>query len=262
MFKRELKINLKSFIIYTSILVIMLSLVGIMYPSIMKSNIDIDSMLKMFPKEILKVFNMDIISISSFFGWFATEGYLFILLLGGIYASILGGTILLKEQGDHTIDFLYSKPVTKNKIITSKLLCGVFYLILFNIFIGLTSLIVTSLVENINLKKWMFLTIAPLMLHLFLFFLSFLLSIFFKKTSKGIGTGISLVFIFYLLNTLGNLTKKINFLKYFSCFYYVDAREIIKNSIIKIDSIIFFTVTCFMLICLIYTVYNKKELGK
>jgi CHASE3 domain sensor protein len=49
MLKRELKVNIKSLLIFLLILVSMLSMVSAVYPSIVKSNVDIDSMLKMFP---------------------------------------------------------------------------------------------------------------------------------------------------------------------------------------------------------------------
>ena len=77
MFKREMKINLKSFIIWTSVLMILFLIVFLMYPSIMNSeNMKMmDEMLKIFPEEMLKAFNMDISSIDTAFGWMRTEGF-------------------------------------------------------------------------------------------------------------------------------------------------------------------------------------------
>lgn len=87
MFKREMKINLKSFIIWTSILIGLFLVVFLVYPSIMNSSNAqmIDEMMAMFPEEMLKSFNMDISSIDSAFGWLKTEGFVFVLLITGIY---------------------------------------------------------------------------------------------------------------------------------------------------------------------------------
>ena len=262
MLKRELKVNSKSLIIFSLILVIMLGTVSLIYPSIMESNVDIDAMLKMFPKSMLEAFNMDIVSIGTVFGWLVTEGYLFITLLGGCYFSILGGTLILKEQNDHTIDFLYSKPVSKNKIITSKLFCGFVYLIVFNLIVALTTFLGLQFNDDFNFKNWFLISIAPLFLELFFFLVSFLISLFLKKTSKGISFGISIVFIMYLFNLLGTLSDKIEFLKYISIFNYMDSRQIILDGEIGIFGILLTTVTCLIMIFSIYFTYNKKELGK
>lgn len=82
-----MKINLKSFIIWTSILIGLFLVVFLVYPSIMNSSNAqmIDEMMAMFPEEMLKSFNMDISSIDSAFGWLKTEGFVFVLLITGIY---------------------------------------------------------------------------------------------------------------------------------------------------------------------------------
>ena len=71
MFKREMKINFKSFVIWTAILIGLFLVVFLVYPSIIDSeNVEmIDSMMKIFPEEMLKSFNMDISSIDTALGW-------------------------------------------------------------------------------------------------------------------------------------------------------------------------------------------------
>ena len=100
MFKREMKINFKSYIIWTSVLIGLFLIVFLVYPSIINSeNMEmIDEMIKIFPEEILKAFNMDISSIDTAFGWLKTEGFIFVLLITGIYSGILGSNILVKEE--------------------------------------------------------------------------------------------------------------------------------------------------------------------
>ena len=124
MFKREMKINLKSFIIWTSILIGLFLVVFLVYPSFVNSeNMEMmDEMMKMFPEEMLKAFNMDISSIDTAFGWLKTEGFVFVLLITGIYSGILGSNILLKEESDKTIEYLNSVPVTRKKIVINKII--------------------------------------------------------------------------------------------------------------------------------------------
>src|SRR5574344_770429 len=101
MFKREMKINLKSFIIWTSILIGLFLVVFLVYPSIVSSeNMQmLDEMMEIFPEEMLKAFNMDISSIDTAFGWLKTEGFVFVLLITGIYSGILYIALMIVAIG-------------------------------------------------------------------------------------------------------------------------------------------------------------------
>ena len=105
MIKREFKVNLKGFIIWLGILVIIFGFVYAIYPFILNDETmkNMEEVMKTIPPEFLKVFNMDMSSISTAYGWLKSEGFMFVLLIIGFYSSYLGGTILLKEESDRTI---------------------------------------------------------------------------------------------------------------------------------------------------------------
>ena len=69
--------------------------------------------MKVFPEEMLKAFNMDISSIDTAYGWLKTEGFIFVLLLIGIYASILGSNILLKEESETDYQLVAANGTTR-----------------------------------------------------------------------------------------------------------------------------------------------------
>ena len=163
MLKRELKINLKSFIIWTSILILLFLVVFLVYPSIVSSdNINqIDEMMKLFPKEVLKAFNMDISSMDSAYGWLKSEGFIMILLVTGIYSSILGSTILLKEENDKTIEYLNSLPLKRKDIIRDKVLVGIIYIVLMVLVIAIFNYIALYLSGDFDKKQYLLL---PLLL--------------------------------------------------------------------------------------------------
>lgn len=262
MIKRELKVNLKSFLIWIIILMSIFGIVFIMYPSIMNSeNIkDMEELIKVFPEEMLKMFNMDITSLSSAFGWLKTEGFVLILLITGMYSSILGSNILLKEENDRTIEYLYAKPISRNKIITSKILVGIFYIILMILFILLFNLVGLSLIEKIDLKLFLLLSISPILICIPIFFISMFISCFFNKTKKVLGVSIGIVFISYFLMILSNLNDKSEFFKYFSIYSLGDPRNIILNNNIPILNIIICVFVSLIFIFGIYKIYNRKEL--
>lgn len=263
MLKKEFKCNTKTLFIWLSIIVFFLAVVFLVYPSIVKQNEGMtEAMNQIFSKEMLKMFNMDIVGFDTVFGWLSTEGYIFLVLLTGSYFALLGGTILLKEQSDHTIDFLYSKPISKNKILTSKLLVGLIYILMFCGVIAVTNFIGLYFSNDLDFIKWLLISLTPICIGLFFYTISMLVSLYFKKTSTSIGANLGIVFGFYVLSILGALSEKTEFLKYLSPFYYMDARSILIDSSIDLLNISVIVICSIIFTVSLYISYNKKELGK
>ena len=262
MFKRELKINLKSFIIWTSILIGLFLVVFLIYPSIINSaNMEmIDEMMKIFPEEMLKAFNMDLSTIDSAFGWLKTEGFVFVLLITGIYSGILGSNILLKEESDKTIEYLNSVPVTRKNIVLNKILCGLFYIILMIVIIGIFNFIGLSLSGEFDRKSYILLSITPLFSSIVIFAICLFLSTFTHKTKKTLGISLGIVFVSYFLNVISEIGESTEFLKYISIFTLADIRNVILN--VSINPILIVLAICITVIFMILTMirYEKKEL--
>ena len=262
MFKRELKINLKSFIIWTSILIGLFLVVFLVYPSIVNSeNMEMmDEMMKMFPEEMLKAFNMDISTIDSAFGWLKTEGFVFVLLITGIYSGILGSNILLKEENDKTIEYLNSVPVTRKNIVINKILCGLLYIILMIAIIGIFNFIGLSLSGEFDRKSYILLSLTPIFSSIVIFAVCLFLSTFTHKTKKTMGVSLGIVFASYFLNIISEIGESTEFLKYISIFTLADIRNVIINE--SINPLMIVLTIGITVIFMISTVihYNKKEL--
>lgn len=262
MFKREMKVNLKSFIIWLLILIAIFLTVFLVYPSIINSESveSMDELMQIFPEEVLKAFNMDLSSISSAYGWLKTEGFVFVLLIIGCYSGILGANILLKEENDKTIEYLNSLPVKRNNIIFSKALAGLIYITLMTLFMGIFNFIGLSLSGDFDKKQYILLSITPIFSSIVLYFGCMFLSTFTHKTKKMLGISLGIVLVSYVLQMLSAIAETTEFLKYFSVFTLADIRNVITdisiNPLMAIISIgissIFFVLTMIR--------YNKKEL--
>ena len=262
MFKREMKINFKSFLIWTLILIILFSVVFLMYPSIMNSdNIQMmNEMLKIFPEEMLKAFNMDISNIDTAFGWLKTEGFVFVLLITGIYSGILGSSILLKEENDKTIEYLNSLPITRKNIVINKILSAIIYISAMILFLGIFNFIGLSIIENFDKKLFLLLSITPLFSSFTIFSICLFVSTFTHKTKKTLGISLAIVFISYFLQIISELSETTEFLKYISIFTLADIRNVITNITIN-PIMILLTIILFLLFIILTIIhYNKKEL--
>ena len=262
MIKREFKLNLKSFLIWLFILVAMFLATYLIYPFMITDDAmkSFDEMMKIFPEEMLKAFNMDMNSISTAYGWFKTEGFMYVLLIIGFYSSILGGTILLKEESDMTIEYLNSLPITRSKIMTNKILVGMIYIVAMVLLLLLFNYVALTISCDFDQKQFFLLSLTPLLIGLPFFALNLLISTFFHNTKKSIAISLGLVFVFYILNTLSELSDKVEYLKYFSLYTLADVRNVMADvAIHPINVLLSLGLTIFFFV-LSYIRYQKKEL--
>lgn len=262
MFRREMQVNFKNFLIWLFVLMGIFLIVFLIYPSILSGNQvkQLDELMKIFPQEVLVAFNMDLSSISSTYGWLKSEGFVFILLIIGAYAGMLGSNILLKEENDKTIEYLNSLPVSRRKIVMSKVAAGLIYIFLMVLGIGLFNYVGLVLSGSFDEKQYLFLCITPLFPAIVIYFLSLLLAVFIHKTKKMIGISLGLVFVSYVVQILSNLSKNTEFLKYFSVFTLADIREVITTK--TIDPIFILITLGLSLSFLLLTIicYQRKDL--
>ena len=262
MIKRELKVNFKSWLIWLGILVGMFLFVYILYPFLITDETmkEMDEMMKIFPEEVMKAFNMDMTSISTAYGWFKSEGFMYVLLIIGFYSSILGSSIVLKEENDQTIEYLGSLPITRNKILMNKIIVGFIYVIGMVLLLGVFNYVALMISCDLDQKQFILLSITPIFIGLPLFSFNLFLSTFMHKTKTMFGISLGLVFLFYLLNVLSELSENVKFLKYLSIYTLADVRNVILNIEIQpVMVIVSFTLTALFIIGS-YLQYNKKEL--
>ena len=262
MIKRELIVNLKSFLIYLAVLVGMFLFVYLLYPFILTEETlnQMDELLKAFPEEFLSAFNMDMSSLSTAYGWLKSEGFVYVLLILGIYSSILGSNILLKEESDKTIEYLSFLPIKRAKIVTNKIIAGLIYIVSMIVIFGIFNFVSLLISDDLDKKEFLLLSICPLFVSIPLFALNLFLSTFTHKTKKLLGISLGLVFFFYIVNAISEMSENVEFLKYFSLYSLSDIRGIIANGKISIVCIIVSIVISASLFTLTYIRYNKKEL--
>jgi len=262
MFKREMKINFKSFLIWTLVLIGLFLVVFLMYPSIINSeNMEMmNEMMKVFPEEVLKAFNMDISSIDTAFGWLKTEGFVFVLLITGIYSGILGSSILLKEENDKTIEYLNSVPVTRKKVVLTKILCAIIYIVLMVVALGIFNYIGLALSGEFDKKLYVLLSITPIFSSIVIFALCLFLSTFTHKTKKTLGISLGIVFASYFLQIISEMSESTEFFKYISVFTLADIRNVIVDITINPVMVIVSMVFTLFFIVLSIAHYERKEL--
>ena len=260
--KRELKVNLKGFLIWTGIMLALLLLIYLVYPSIVgdDNGSKIDDMVKAFPPEILKAFNMDIAGLDTAFGWLKSEGFVFLYLIIGIYSCLLGSTILLKEESEKTIEYMAALPITRRKAAIDKIVVSLFYILAMIVALGVFNVIALNITEEPDTMQLVLLSITPVYPAVVLFALGLFLSTFTHKTKKMLGISIGLVFAAYILSVISEMGASVEGFKYLSVFTLADSRWVITNSELRPAFPLISLALFAILIILSLVRYQKKEL--
>ena len=258
--RRELKINLKTFITFLGVCLAFLLMINLMYPMLKENMVEFEKLLESFPDSFLAAFNMDDLGFGSIIEFYATEGYLYMNLLIGAYAVILGSSILLKEKSDKTSEYLLSKPISRKEIYLSKYLAGVIYVLAMNLIVYLVNVVSSGLIDTLDIVSLSLLSLATFLLTWLFYTIGFFISLFKKKPRKTLGIGLGILFGSYLVFILSLLSEKIQFLENFSIFYYLDSTPMVKENTFNIVYIIGIISLTLILLTIGLKIYEKKDI--
>lgn len=260
--RKEMKNGLISFLIWTAVLCGMFGMIFLLYPYII-DDVDpesINALLNLFPESVLKAFNMDLSGIDSAFGWLKSEGFVFILLVSGCYSALLGSSIVLKEENDHTIEYLNALPISRTQIVLKKYISGLIYVTGFVLVTAVSNWLFLTFTETVDNRAYWLLAITPLFTSVVLYSIGMLISTFMQRSRAMMGISLGFVFVSYILNMFSGMSDKTEFLKYFSVFTLADIRNVMVN--IEINPMMIIISILISIVSLIgsIAVYQRKEL--
>ncbi|TYQ12856.1 UNVERIFIED_CONTAM: ABC-2 type transport system permease protein [Acetivibrio alkalicellulosi] len=258
-FKRELSRNKKSFIIWTTILLLCNIGMMTMYPTLAA---EADSYSEMISKEMQKALSMDQLNFALILHYFAYV-FVYIILFGGVYAMLLGASIVSREENEKTIEFLLAKPVTRRAIITQKALVVLFYIALFNVIFIVGDFFTFEFLkqDEYSIKTFMLMHVGFFLLQLTFASLGLFISIFITKAKTIYPITFGIVLGAFFLNVISAISDKLEVFKHFTPFNYINPSHIAVNSSIEIIYIaIMFTVIIVSVVST-YLVYDKKDIS-
>ncbi len=257
---RELRSNLKSLLIWSgsliAVIVMMLSEFSAYY-----NNPDMAQIMESMPKALMDAFSMSNANLTTVSGYVSIT-VVYVNLMLGIYAVLLGNSIIAKEERDKTAGFLMTMPVTRTKVLIGKIAAAIINcMIVLAVVIG--SLYIFTLKYNPDQEFYRFLWLITMTTGVFeAVFLSiglFLASAVKRyKMSSGIGLGI--LFALYVLSVLVALSEKIDFLKYVTPFKYFEASILLQNDSIEGKYLIISFAWIVLFMFLTFKIYNNRDL--
>ncbi|MCK5732134.1 MAG: ABC transporter permease subunit, partial [Tenericutes bacterium] len=149
-----------------------------------------------------------------------------------IYSALLGSRIISKEEQKRTAEYLFTLPVSRTKVITSKLVVAITYSIIIDILSMLVCLYSFGrFAESPDTFATFVFNLGVGVLFTQIIFLSIglLLSSLLKNYKKSGGITVGFVIGTFMLSMLVGLAQEAEFLKYFTPFQYFPAAEMING---------------------------------
>lgn len=204
------------------------------------------------------------IHLDTFFTVLGFYSYLmtFVVLAGAVQAMNIGVGIVSKETRLKTAEFLLTKPVTRTKIMTSKI-CAAFSLIVItnlvysSVAVASASVLVT---EHFSLKIFLMISAILFFVQLFFLALGFLYSVSFPKIKSVVSYSLPTVFTFFIINMLDSVIGNKN-IRYVTPFKFFNTVYIIKHSAYEARFIIFEIILIIFAFIASYIIYVKKDIS-
>jgi len=257
--KHEFKENLKTLLIWSISVGVMMFSYMLMFPMMEDTLIQMGNQFSNM-KGFSAAFGLDKLSMYTPMGYYGTQVSMILSLGGALFAALLGSSLLSKEEGGHTAEFLLTSPISRTNIIFQKLIALVIIIFTFNLIcFAMGALPFLILNESIDMPEFLLYHLAQFCMHVEIACICFGISAFAKKMNAGLGLGIAIILYFadIMVKTVTDLT----FLKFISPFYYAGAGDIFSSG--KIDSVLILIGIMISIISVMvaYVKYSKKDIA-
>jgi hypothetical protein len=260
MFLHELKAYRKSTIIWTCSLTALIILYLSIYPAFLKDVAEAKKLFEGFPEGLRKALGLSLENFFTLLGFYSYV-FLYITLCGAIQAMNLGTSIISKEVRDKTADFLLTKPVSRRRIMTAKLLAALASLVFTNMIYLPIASYMALLVKSgaFSLKIFIMISITLFFIQLIFMALGVLVSVVVPRIKSVLPISLGTVFGFFILNMFDSLIGE-KTLRYITPFKYFDTAYIINNSSYETSFIITEVIFITIALTVSYLVYSKKDI--
>ncbi|PLR99244.1 ABC transporter permease subunit [Bacillus sp. T33-2] len=210
-------------------------------------------------RAVLGLSDLDLTKAGDYYGML----FLYLLLMATIHAAMLGATIIAKEERDKTSEFLFVKPVSRNKVITAKLLAAFTNIVIFNFATFISSIILLGQYSDDKAVNG---EIAILMAAMFILQVLFMvigsaLAAVKKKPKTAATSAAGILLITYMLSIVIDLNENIEGLRYFTPFKYFEAKNVMYGGGFNVVFVVISLILVLSLLAATYVYYKKRDLN-
>ncbi|HET6485264.1 MAG TPA: ABC transporter permease subunit [Spirochaetia bacterium] len=259
-FLRELRSNLKSLLIWSGIM-ILLVLVGLAKFAAYYNNPSSLEILSSLPKGMVDAMSLQAFNLTTLSGLY---GILFVFfgLLGGIAAAMWGSTLISKEERDKTVEFTLVLPVSRARIVTAKALAAAVDCVIFVLVTWVMSVLgAQSYKPDRAFQSFLALEMAAmLVVELVFLAVGLLLGCAMKRYKRSGSVAVAILLVAYFLSVVTGLQTNLGFLRYFTPLKYFDPARMLRTGSLEGGFLALSAGIVVVCLAAAYGVYRRRDL--
>ncbi len=259
-FLRELRANLKSLLIWSAILILLI-IMAVAKFSAFAGDPETIKMLDSMPPALVAAFGMNAFNMTTISGFYGIM-FIYFALMAAIAAAMWGSEIISKEERNKTVEFSLVLPVSRNRVITAKVLAALVNCIAFVLITWGASLVaVQSYKPDDAFYKFLSLEMQGMfVIELIFLAVGLLLGCAMKRYKLSGSTAVGIILLAYFMSIVTVMNKDLDWLKYFTPFKYFDAAQLLKTG--RLDVPFLLLSAAIIIVCMVgaYWAYNKRDL--
>lgn len=197
------------------------------YPSLAPRFDSYRAIAEAYPPELMKAFNVDLASLTSFAGYYAGEAFSFLWPFLTIFLLVaFAGSSFAGEVEKGTMGLVLAQPVSRSRIFWGKTAAAAFGFAAY-VLVSIFALVPLAALHNVSLGEvhlWITTGLAAAF-GFAVFGLATAFSCIFAEKGKAYALTAGILVIMYVLNIVAALKSSLADLKYGSFFYYFNASD-------------------------------------
>ena len=221
--RTEIGLNRRSLLIWTLVLVVVILIY--LGSFVFMGNLDFAELIEGFPDELITGMGMSAAMFEDVNLYHGGMVMLYGLLLASIYAMMLAGGMISRDVDLGTVEFLYTRPLSRTVIMLSK----VFSFLVMIIFLWIAVYLVSTAIGIFWVAPGEYDLDAQFMVHLMGLLaclaaggIAFAIAPLINRVQGSTSLAIGLGFFFFILNSVASMYEQLEFLRFLSIHYYAD----------------------------------------
>jgi ABC-2 type transport system permease protein len=212
-----------------------------------------------FPKELLIAFGMDNLNYATILGYISFY-FLFIQLCLAIQAGNFGFGLVSIEENEMTADFLLTRPVSRVKILTSKILAAISSMLLTDLVFWVS--IFTAIFgegREYDMPTMLLILFSVVLFQLFFFSVGLVISLLLKRIRSVTPYSLGLAFGAYVLSAFSGVFGDVK-LELITPFKHFEPAYIIENGAYNTPLVLINLAITLISLAASYWLYKRRDI--
>ena len=259
-FLHEFKLNFKSLLVWTVVIALLIVIAVMKFSGFVGNEASL-AIMDSIPPQLLDAMQMRSFNLTTLEGFFGVM-FIYFALMGAMAAAMWGSDAISREERDRSAEFSLVLPVSRSRVVTTKLLAALANCVLFVLFTWLISIYAVKVYAP-SAAFYQFLRLEMLAMYLLeLIFLAIgvMLACALKDHKLGGSIAIGIILGAYFMSVIANISPKLDWLKSINPFSWFDAVTFFNTGALKTSSLILTAILVVTCLLVAYFSYEKRDL--